>query len=106
MDEKQKERWARLRAKGVRRFILRGVIAAGLCVAAGQIIWWLVTFAWRGETIPYFVREPSSSVAMAAGFLIAGYLQASREWRKSEREFLAPAGADSGRRLGTRAGAG
>lgn len=106
MDEKQKERWARLRAKGARRFILRGVFAAALCVAAGQVIWWLLMSAWRGESVPYFVREPGSSVAMAVGFIVAGYLQASREWRRNEKEFLASAGADSGGGLGARAGAG
>ena len=105
MDERQKERWDRLRAKGAKRFLLRGVSAAALCVVAGQGVWWLLLCAWRGESVPYFVREPGSSAAMAGGFLIAGYLQASREWRKNEREFLASAGVDPGRRLGTRAGA-
>jgi hypothetical protein len=105
LNEQHKERWAKLRAKGAKRFMLRGVTAAVLCVAAGQVIWWALMFAWRGESVPYFVREPGSSVAMAVGFLSAGYLQASREWRKNEREFLATAGADADRPAVSRAGA-
>jgi hypothetical protein len=105
MDEEQKERWAEVRAKGAGRFMLRGIMAAALCVVAGHVIWWLVTLAWRGEPIPYFVREPGPSVAMAVGFLIAGYLQASREWRTSEREYFASAETNGNEATGTRTSA-
>jgi hypothetical protein len=87
MDEKQRERWATVRVKGVRRFVLGSVIAASLCAVVGHIFWWLTVFVWRGESTPHFVREPDTSVAIVVGCAIAGYFQSSRQWRKNEREY-------------------
>jgi len=36
---------------------------------------------WRGDSIPHFVREPDSVVAMILGFAVAGYLRSAREAR-------------------------
>jgi hypothetical protein len=97
MNEKQKERWSQVRAKGRVRYILGNVIASVLCVAVGQLLWWLSEYAWRGESTPPFIKEPGTLLALAVGFAVAGYLQASRGWRRNEREYFSSAEAKADR---------
>ncbi len=89
MNQKQKDHWAKLRAKGMRHFIFRGIVISALCAVAGHIVWWMLMLIWRGESTPHFIREPGSAIAMVVGFGFAGYLQSTREWSKTEREYLA-----------------
>src|SRR5215207_3921316 len=89
VNQKQMERWEKSRAKGELRFVLRAVTFAASCAVAGHVIWGLSMLVWRGDATPYFMREPGSVLAMAAGFAFAGYLQSSREWRRNEREYHA-----------------
>ena len=89
MNQKQKDRWVNLRAKGARHYIFRGIVGWALCAVAGQIVWWLLMLLWRDDTTPHFVKEPGSAIASIIGFAIAGYLSATWEWRKNEREYLA-----------------
>jgi hypothetical protein len=89
VNQKQMERWEKSRAKGELRFVLRAVTFSALCAVAGHVIWGLSMLVWRGDAVPYFMREPGSVLAMAAGFAFAGYLQSSREWRRNEREYHA-----------------
>ena len=96
MNQNQRNHWARLRAKGTARFILRGVAVSALCAVAGHIIWGLLMFFSRGESTPYFMREPGAAIAMVVGFAFAGYLQSSREWRKKEKEYLAVVESEGG----------
>jgi hypothetical protein len=88
MNQKQKERWTKLRVKGAGRFIFHGVAVSALCAVAGHIVWWLLTLLWRDDSTPHFVRDPGSAIALTIGFAVAGYLQSAREWRKNEREYL------------------
>jgi hypothetical protein len=89
VNQKQKARWVKLRVKGESHFIFRVVAVSALCAVAGQIVWWLLMLIWRGDSTPHFVREPGSALAMIVGFAVAGYLQSGREWKKSEREYVA-----------------
>lgn len=68
---------------------MRGVTTSALCAVAGHIVWWLLLFFWRGESVPYFIREPGAATALVVGFVVAGYLQAIREWARNERELIA-----------------
>jgi hypothetical protein len=99
VNQKQRERWEKSRAKGELHFVLRAVTFSALCAVAGHVIWGLSMLAWRGDAVPYFMREPGSVLAMAAGFAFAGYLQSSREWRRNESEYLAT-GSEGRRRAG------
>jgi hypothetical protein len=105
VNEKQKERWGRVRAKGRARYILSNIIASVLCVMIGHALWWLTEYVWRGESTPPFIREPGTLLALAVGFAIAGYLQSSRGWRRNEREYAALSEADESGSLVTRTGA-
>jgi hypothetical protein len=89
MNQKQKDRWVKLRAKGAANYTFRGIVGFALCAVAGQIVWWLLTLLWKNDTTPHFLKEPGSAIASIVGFAIAGYLQATWEWRKNEREYLA-----------------
>jgi hypothetical protein len=97
VNQKQRERWEKSRAKGELRFILRAVTFSALCAVAGHVIWGLSMLVWRGDAAPYFMREPGSVLAMVAGFAFAGYLQSSREWRRNEREYHATESASRNR---------
>lgn len=90
MNQKQKERWAKLRAKGARHYVLvQGIGVSALCAIMGHVVWWVLMLIWRGESTPYFIREPGATIAMVIGFTFFGYLQSTREWSKNEREYLA-----------------
>lgn len=89
MKQKQKERWVKLRAKGMPHFVLRGIVVSALCAVAGRIVWWLLMIFWRGEYTPRLIGEPGSAIAMVVGFAFAGYLQSTREWDQNESEYLA-----------------
>jgi hypothetical protein len=82
-----------VRPKGERRFLLHGVIAGALCAVAGHALWWLTALAWRGDSTPYFIREPGASIAGVVAMSFVGYLQASRDWKRNEREYVALAEA-------------
>ena len=105
MNEKQKERWGRVRAKGRMRYLLSNIIAAALSVVAAFALWWLSVYAWRGGPAPDFIGEPWSVIAITVGVATAGYFQASSQWRRNEREYLASAEGNGDRPAVNRTGA-
>ena len=98
MNEKQKQRWDRVRAKGRVRYLISNVVAAALSVAVAYALWWLSVYVWLGGSAPRPAREPWVVIAIAAGSAVAGYFQASRQWRRNEREYSASAEVRAERR--------
>ena len=87
MNQKQKDRWAKLRGKGAGRFITRNVVVFALSAVAGHILWGLLTLIWREDATPRFVRDPGSVIASVVAVAVASYFYSGWEWRKNEREY-------------------
>jgi len=97
VNEKQKERWGRVRTKGRARYIISNVIAAAFSGVVAFALLWMSMYAWRGGPASRSAGGPWSVIAIAAGLAVAGYFQASRQWRRSEREYVASADAKADR---------
>jgi hypothetical protein len=95
VNQKQRDRWAKLRVKGEGRFVLRRVLVFTLSAVAGHILWGLLALLWRDDATPRFVRDPGSVIASVVAVAVASYFYSAWEWRKSEREFY-PAGDEGG----------
>src|SRR3954464_13547702 len=87
MNEKYRERWRKIRAKGKARFLIRGIIIYMLCSIFGTAIWRLGRIYFSGKPYEFLFESLDTAIVAAISFGIVGYWQSSREWRQSEKEY-------------------
>ena len=88
MNQQRKESWVEARGKGQTFYVWASTGIYGSFALLVIVIWSLIELVWKEGFNLYFLREPVIALISIVGCAIAGYLQASREWRRRERKFL------------------
>ena len=87
MDQKQTERWRKVRANGRRYFLWRGAFISFLYLLLGATLWRLFRIYVTGNPLDFLYERLDNVIAIGFGFSLWGYLQARTEWDKNEREY-------------------
>ena len=90
MDEKQKERWRKVRARGKRHYILvHGIGVSLLCVLVATIVVRSFRFFALGSSHNVYFENLEIPVILAVSFSLIGFYRTRKEWNANETEYVA-----------------
>lgn len=86
MNQKQEERWQRIRAKGKQRFIFTRTVVWGSIPIVSAILWRTIKFVYSGQS-DFQSMDYGEIIFKACAFMIWGYFQAKHEWNSQEKRY-------------------
>jgi hypothetical protein len=90
MDEKQKERWRKLRARGKRHYILvHGIGISMLCVIVATFVVRSFRVLALGDSHNVYFENLDIPAILVISFSLIGAYRARKEWKANETEYVA-----------------
>jgi len=88
MSHKEIDRWAKVRAKGKRRFVALDTFVYWLIPIASTFIWRSIKSLWTGH-LEFSSIDYGERLFVSAIFAMWGYFQSKHQWRLREESYKA-----------------
>lgn len=88
MNEKEIERWTRIRARGLQRFIAIETVAYALIPVFATMVWYALKYGWTGK-IESSTTDYIRDIFLPVVFGLWGFFRGHLRWIKQEDRYLA-----------------